>query len=131
MSALILSLMTWISVQSGYPVKAPPDIVFMTRDRVCQFAKFEPDHCATEGLGVMAAYWDSTVVIRQELDIMDVYTKSVLLHELVHHMQDTTMSWECRESEAYRLQEQWAQEQGKSVIDPLTLMAHAAACAGY
>ena len=69
---------------------------------VCEGVKYCP---------VSAVYFKNTIYYRQDLDLDNSFTKSILVHEFVHHIQANSgfvaidcNIWYKNEKEAYRLQ---------------------------
>lgn len=114
--SLVAELLTTIHLLAGYPA-APvqPEIYRVPQavlaERVCH-----------KPCGVRAYYQrDEGVYLDETLDVRsDLFDRSILLHELVHHMQavsgrfDTMASecdrWNSAEREAYALQNQYLGE---------------------
>jgi len=112
--SLLAELFTAIRLLSGYPAPAAfPDVVALPaieiQRRLCDG---RPCH--------IKAYYhpDSGVVIDDSLDLRnDPFDRSILLHELVHHMQKTTGKFEdvrdfcvrrvSEEFEAYEIQNRY------------------------
>ena len=63
-----------------------------------------------------------TVYLREDFDLQNPYHRSVLVHELVHYIQDIrNIHYDCQamyEEEAYRLQAQWNEENGL-IVQPI------------
>ncbi len=112
-SSLVAELFATIHLLSGYPVpERSPEVRFLplaTMQRmVCKSA------CA-----VKAFYTPGEgVVIDEKIDVKgDVYSRSVLLHELVHHLQHESRKfdnletpchrWQAKEVEAYEIQHKY------------------------
>lgn len=60
---------------------------------------------------VNAVYHNGKIYYRQDLDLNDIHTKSILVHEMIHHIQnkigfkpDNCDIWRRNEKEAYKLQ---------------------------
>ncbi len=106
---VVASLFLIVSQLTGYPApRAMPDIHLLSplrlQEELCQ------GPC-----GVFAYYLDDRgVFIRDDLDVVnDLKSRSILLHELVHHLQrendrfaamGSCERWYAREEEAYRMQ---------------------------
>ncbi len=72
---LLLELLLAASDLSGYPVPATlPNVAIVSRADM---------PCICKG-----AYEDGTLWVSSELDIAQPFGRSVLLHELVHHLQE-------------------------------------------
>jgi hypothetical protein len=85
---------------------ALPDIQPATeqylKSLVCEGIKYCP---------VSAVYFNNTVYYKQDLNLNDTLTKSILIHEFIHHIQANSgflgtncNVWYGNEKEAYRLQ---------------------------
>ena len=113
MEPLILSLLVWIAAQTGLVVSPPPLI---------QLVSVEEMRRKLQRHSVVAFYdrTTSTIYLPTGWDSRTVYQKAVLLHELVHHVQNfNKISFPCegeREKQAYALTVRWLAEQG--VSDP-------------
>lgn len=109
---IVTSLFLIISELSGYPApQALPEIHVLPSPRLQQ------ELCGGS-CGVFAYYVDGKgVFLRDDLDVVnDLKARSILLHELVHHVQKESgrfeaMSecerWFLREDEAYRVQNRY------------------------
>ena len=109
-----------IKMLAGYPVPdAPPAIHRMPR------AELEAMVCRS-ACGVKGFYLkDNGVYLDQSLDLEhDVKARSILLHELVHHVQGVTgkfdampgcHAWYAKEFEAYSIQNSYLRREGSAV----------------
>lgn len=106
---VVASLFLIVSQLSGYP---PPRA--MPPVHVLPAVQLQEELCRGP-CGVFAYYVDGRgVFIRDDLDVVnDLKSRSILLHELVHHLQrengrfetlGTCERWLAREEEAYRMQ---------------------------
>lgn len=119
MEALMQSLIIWISVMTGLPPSPPPSVAYMTQPEMVE---------VTQVVGV-AAYYDhntETVVLPEGFDQLKTLDISILVHELVHHLQyKADLVYECygaREAIAYDTQESYLKAAGLSlnmIIGPL------------
>jgi hypothetical protein len=112
MTELIAALLTWAVANSGYQMPAhPPTIAY--RDQRFFAAEACPDsavHCTTRGFYTDGS--DTIVLHETHRDLGDVRARAILVHEIVHFLQDrsgkfgekTCESWVAREHQAYRLQ---------------------------
>ena len=114
---LVTGLLQWIDNHSSYDVsdsvRSPPEIVFCTTGTIIKY----------EGQDMVV---DQDLRAAYDLDRRRIYLvrpwnpsnlehRSVLLHELIHHLQFASRSWDCLqqpEYEAYRLQAAWMSEHG-------------------
>ncbi|MBX9963060.1 MAG: hypothetical protein K2Y35_08405 [Burkholderiales bacterium] len=106
---IVASLFLTVSQLSGYPApRELPPIHVLSEHEMAQRLCAGP-------CGVRAYYLDGQgVFLRDDLDIVgDLKARSILLHELVHHVQhensrfgamDSCERWFAREDEAYRIQ---------------------------
>ena len=96
------------------------------------------NQCALRIIQNTVTYWDyneiKTIFLNKDFWWASVRDQSILLHELIHHMQ-YTKNWEqyrkkCKghiEKEAYDLQEKWLEQRGLTLaktIDLGPLMRH-------
>lgn len=110
----LADLEDWLDINSPYPRRSDaPSIRFINRTDISKLTgrKTRP------GLNYRGFY----DIDRAEIHIVKPWSTnnprdvSVLLHELVHHRQQTTKHWYCagaQELPAYRLQEKWLAERG-------------------
>lgn len=119
LAQLLLELFTAIKMLSGYPMPETfPEIHRVPRaeleSRICRsVCRVKAFYLKGEG-----------VYIDQELDIeRDLPARSILLHELVHHVQGVTgkfdslpdcYGWYAREREAYQIQNQYLRWEGST-----------------
>jgi len=120
MNMIVVSLLTWITTHTNYPMPdQTPVVVLAPHAYIEQVACGEP----CEALG---AYPDGNVIYIDEALQVDrnVCAKSVLLHELVHYLQDKHERFEAippvvrgmyREREAYAVQKKFLAESGRIV----------------
>lgn len=120
MDTLIATLIAWAVANSQYPApERPPAVEFRATayfaEEVCPRDKV---HCAPRGY-----YEDGSgqiVLHDSQQDLGVVNARAILLHEIVHYLQDssgqwgekTCESWVAREHEAYRLQLLYMVSQG-------------------
>jgi hypothetical protein len=147
MEALLAAMVTWLSVNSGLPATFDLPQVRFAPSMEIAFLRHEA-FSADAQRQVRAAY--ETVPDRQKREVVSVYDArrrtvilpegwegrspaelSVLLHELVHHLQfKAGLSYACpqeREALAYEAQEKWLKQFGTTLeaefgIDGLTLL---------
>jgi hypothetical protein len=131
MHELILALMTWIAAHTGLPVPDRlPEVVFATHCEIQRLAFAGKRRCS-ETEGAVAAYdhRTRTIYLPRNWSQDNVYHVSMLLHELVHHMQAEDglhmgVPGICPgrdlEQPAYSAQIAWLKEAG--VEDPLAMM---------
>lgn len=133
MKEIIIAMMMWINTATGYSIPEIPNINYLNTMELRSYAYGcdltpIPSHnieiCAAkkdwdlDRTNPIALYNDKnkTIILNKKFDIETIHDKSVLFHELVHHIQyenDIDSSVECRgdlEKEAYNLQDEWLQE---------------------
>lgn len=145
MKEIILAMMLWIHNATGYSIPEIPDVKFLGtmdlrsyaygcdqvpipngNDEICA-AKEDWDLDRTNPIALYD-HIDKTIILNKKFDIRTIHDKSVLFHELVHHLQytnDIDSTIECRgdlEKEAYTLQDEWLQEKyGVNVWDTIKI----------
>lgn len=148
MQALIMAIMLWISADLGLPSIAQlPGVEFVPRAeiaerRLSRITAVRPDRTAADrrrstlfgaSHDVHAFYDDGTktIVLPEDWMTESPVDVSILVHELVHHMQNLGgIKYECaaaREKLAYRAQSRWLELFGKTLegefeIDPMTVL---------
>ena len=146
-SSLVVSLMIWISTMTGYIVPDPPKVVYKTESELahilynckkptkitkptCDDIKSDKYKGGGKHHRTLAIYNNvlQQIYIRKDLEksYNKVVMQSVLLHELIHHMQyKNKVEFNCLgkyEKEAYYLQDIWLLKQGeKNVMKTLDL----------
>lgn len=121
LKTLIASLLAWIHVQAGYALPGDqPEIIFVPHPVLERMACTEP--CPILGL-----YPDDGVIyLDEELALeTNACAQSVLLHELVHYVQDVggsfadeepMMRWQLREIEARNIQNMFLMRHGRRFL---------------
>ena len=145
MKEIILAMMLWISNVTGYSIPEIPNIINLNtmdlrsyaygceqtpipngNEEVCD-AKENWD---LDRANLIALYdhIDKKIILNKKFNIKTIRDKSVLFHELVHHLQyqnDIDSTVECTgdlEKEAYTLQDKWLQEKyGVTVWDTIEI----------
>ena len=137
MKVFVTAMMLWISQHTGYTVPELPTVVELSPFELKRFAygcDVTPIPNGNEDICSVEEYWDldewereniplalydhyeQTIVVRKGFDIDTVHDQSVLLHELVHHMQFNNGVYDmvkCNgelEKLAYSLQDKWLRE---------------------
>jgi hypothetical protein len=133
MKEIIITMMMWIHTATGYSIPEIPDINYLNTMELRSYAYgCELTPIPTHNIELCAAKkdWDldrtnpiaiydnenKTIILNKKFDIETIHDKSVLFHELVHHVQfanDIDSNVECvgdLEKEAYTLQDEWLQE---------------------
>jgi hypothetical protein len=130
MDGLVLALMTWISATSGLPMaEAPPDIVRVSPREMARLAHPRGVIDPEVESGYLALYHadSATILLRRDWDREDLRDRSLLVHELVHHLQaQAGRSYPCpgaREREAYEVQGAWLDRRGAELFDVLGMNA--------
>ena len=131
MKILLTVIMTWLSSNFDLPVThEQPDVKFVTHQ---QMAEIRLGPLATSpGYELVAIYEDrsKTIFLSDRWTGDTPADVSVLVHEIVHHLQNVgKLNYSCpeaREALAYAAQEQWLSMFGQSLqkafdLDPLTL----------
>jgi len=133
MKEIIIAMMMWIHTATGYSIPEIPDVKYLKtmdlrayaygcnqvpipngNDEICA-AREDWDLDRTNPIALYD-HIDKTIILNKEFDIRTIHDKSVLFHELVHHLQyenDIDSTVECKgdlEKEAYTLQDEWLQE---------------------
>jgi hypothetical protein len=141
---LLTVIMTWLSINFGLPaVHEHPRVEFasatkMVEVRYSRLASSRPDRVAAEagrsapaefGHHVQAIYDDRsrTIYLPEGWIGATPAEVSVLVHELVHHLQNVAgLKYDCsgaREKPAYRAQARWLELFGKGLADEFAIDA--------
>ena len=138
MSALITKLMLYISIVSGgfsqelgYDTslqvpKYEPSIGFISKNQL-SLMKYNIPYDPKSSKVVKAVYlFGGSIYLEDSWNIESVEDQSILLHELVHYMQEMNyLTYECEgdmERLAYYIQEKWLQEEhGLEIYDAIGL----------
>jgi len=141
MDALIATLIVWIAAKTGLAAPEPPRIVFVPRHEITELylgvsnGEQEPQAIVSnikgarnpnDPAGVQALYVraDATIYLQKNWRPVELRNQSILLHELVHHVQRfNRVNSSCPgslEKRAYDLQAAWLREHG--IADPYALM---------
>lgn len=121
MNALIVALMTWISVATGLPVPdALPEIAFATQEQINITLDVEDSGNATAK--IIAFYTKATKVItlNASWDPTSIKDVSSLVHELTHYMANVDgRKFFCQgdsEAFAFGTQKKYLEEHGKDLF---------------
>jgi hypothetical protein len=121
LASLMVELFTAIKLVSGYPSPATLPEVHLISE-----AEMQQRICAGKPCRVKAYYHpDQGVYVNEGMDVInDPFDRSILLHELVHHLQKTTGKFDAmptvcyrrnaQELEAYEIQNRYLSEQRAS-----------------
>lgn len=147
MKELVIGLMLWVSTLTGWAVPPAPDVIYKD-GKVLKHMLYGCDNnpkeeytkeiCANIGKTTILGTRKDTTMGLYDHEKKIVYLNptlkkqdkpvhdSVLLHELVHHMQfHNGIKFRCLgelEEKAYNLQDKWLQKQGrKSVFEELEI----------
>ena len=106
MKELIISLMIWVGANTDYKIDFP--VPQVERMNVIMSQIIFPDY---EGF---YDYKKNIIYIRGGLDIKDSWTQGVLLHEVIHYLQDmNNAQFKCTaemEKDAWPLQKKYLKE---------------------
>lgn len=116
---LVKRLDDWLDGASAYPARRPaPEITFVSP----QDAELLRGQATARHLdGRLRGLYDpetTTIFLVAPWSLDNPRDLGTLLHELVHHRQETARHWYCdaaQEEDAYRLQERWLKTRG---VDP-------------
>lgn len=114
MQELVTVIATWLSVSFGLPaMQAEPKVAFVPEEEMLTIRLGDAYASAALGdAGVYAIYEDATgtIFFGQDWSASSTADISVLVHELVHHLQNEAgLVYDCpeeREELAYRAQQQ-------------------------
>ena len=149
MKEIILAMMLWIHNATGYTIPEIPEIKFLStmdlrsyaygcdqvpipngNDDICA-ARKDWDLDTKSNPIALYDHIDKIVILNKNFDIKTIRDKSVLFHELVHHLQyenDIDSTVKCQgelEKEAYTLQDEWLQETyGVNVWDTIQTVSY-------
>ncbi len=119
MASLVVTLLAWITAATGYPMPAASPSVEFVAPQVIRDTMCGGDSCT---VGAMYRRGGATVSIDDRLDPgRNLYDAALLLHELVHYVQEQSgrfpgtdcRTWLAQEREAYTLQARWLREHHK------------------
>ncbi len=113
MTEIIVGLMAWIAMHTGYDVDGPlPNIVMTQPGNLCaQYGINDMSQC--QGMRLRGFYnKGNTIYLSMDFDIDNLHHRSQLLHELIHYAQyqNNEQLGVCLghlELEAYDLQDVW------------------------
>jgi hypothetical protein len=116
----VAELVQWIAVHSDYAAqfRLPPTFVFLSPDQIRHTFSGAALGYRSDTSSVRAAQTNGTIYLPETFTLdRDDY---ILVHELVHHLQDESgKKFEClaaREREAYVLQTKFVQERGAGEV---------------
>ena len=121
MKELIIALMLWIGANTNYNVDWPaPQVIRMDKAPLeCHYYKGEvPEHSDIHGFYDLKK---KIIYIRGETNIDDPWVQGLLLHELIHYIQDmNNAKFNCTaemEKEAWPLQQKYLKEEHDYIWD--------------
>jgi len=139
LDALLSNISKWLAENYDLPAtgrlpqvkRAPPAEIAAIRYRL-PFVSIQQPPAADKGSETLAVYDDETetIYVPQEWTGNSASDQSVLVHELVHHLQNIgRQRYECpqqREKLAYLAQDSWLAQNGSSLeqafgVDPFTV----------
>ena len=141
MDKLVATLLAWIVAQTGLAAPNPPRIVFVPKYQLSElyrgvsngerepqaiFSNIKGARNPNDPAGVQAFYVrdDATIYLQTDWRPVGLRNQSILLHELVHHVQRfNRVNPSCPgslEKRAYDLQAEWLRE--RSVRNPSELI---------
>jgi hypothetical protein len=116
------ALTAWIAEQTGWPVRAVPPIRLVPREEIKNV--FGKEMASDLNVEALHSNKDHIVYLLESWRPGNLRDRSILLHELVHHLQYLnnvkTVCHAEEERQAYDLQIKWLREHG--VDDPLGLI---------
>jgi hypothetical protein len=128
MESFVLGLMVWISSVSGLPLSDDtPEITRVDPAEMARLAKGPGVAAPDVKSGYLALYHaDSrTVMLRRDWDMRDLRDRSILVHELVHHLQaEAGRDYVCKgamEREAYDIQADWLEARGADLLEVMNM----------
>lgn len=123
METIAAALLAWIIAKTGLTAPALPPVVLVPQHRLVEIA-FGPFPPATTGVSALYERKTGTIYMLEGWNGNELMDRSELLHELVHHVQNTnSVPAAClasHERQAIHLQLEWLREQG--VQDPYEFM---------
>ena len=129
MDALMYALMAWASAQTGIaPADTLPSVIYAAPEEMIEMQYPDSDGgAAASGFRVVALYHPDNAEIYLPIgfDAADPVDVSVLLHELVHHMQyEAEVSYACRgemERVAYETQGEYLSTVGIDLLEAMEM----------
>ena len=132
MKVFMTAMMLWISSQTGWEIPTLPSLSFFTAQEMKRYAygcDMDPVPVGNEDLCSSKEFWyldeyeqqntplglydheKQEIIVRDGFDIDTIHDQSILLHELVHYVQDTNgIQYQCpaeMEQESWPLQKQY------------------------
>lgn len=137
MKEILFAMMVWIHNVTGYTIPPIPEITYLSSFETKRFAygcDMKPIHKENKDICSAKDFWDlddmerknvplglydherQVIIVNKEFQKAEAHDRSVIFHELVHHMQyhngiyDKVKCFGELEKEAYYLQNKWLQE---------------------
>ena len=138
MQTLLLELVTTAALLTGYEVPSNqlPSIEFLSAQKLEEiYVCHHQGKNLLDSQSVLGLYSreSKTIFLNEDFDKNSVLARGILLHEIVHYLQDLNdmySKWKCAygqpdESEAYRIEARYLEDQGvgQSFIDPLKMQS--------
>ena len=122
MHGLVLSMVLWVSQQTGLPMPQHLPNVHILNDTT--FCNIYGKHCHAKTVHPVAFYDHGEIFLKEPFDPDSLPSLSILVHEIVHHLQ-TSAGWQypcipAGEPLAYNTQAKWLKSLG--VQDPWSVM---------
>ena len=128
MESFVLGLMVWISSVSGLPLSEDtPEITRVEPAEIARLANGPGVADPDVESGYLALYHadSGTVLLRSDWDRQSLRDRSILVHELVHHLQAAAgRDYVCRgamEREAYDIQAAWLEARGAELLEVMNM----------
>jgi hypothetical protein len=129
-AVLMLSMLVWINAQLGTTVSELPRVEYRSSQVLFNMlypnVEYEEKH-KDEVLGI---YLPDLILLDEDFDSTDLWQQSILLHELVHHVQEFAgIEFDCLphyEKQAILAQQDWLAGVGINIwdhLDPLYTIA--------
>ena len=117
MDQFIAATLIWLAGQMGLPPHIePPPVIYMSQGDLRNLSSHGHQLGGRYRVGGMYNSRDDVIYLPNGFQMNDLYQQSVLVHELVHYLQDSrNLRFECMgaiEEQAYRLQGVWLQRHG-------------------
>lgn len=123
MKELIATLLAWIAVEVGVEVPEPPLVDLVAAKEIDEWA-FGRDRPRSAKATALYDRGRGIIYLNEDWSSADLRDQSTLLHELVHHIQESSrVRLPCiaaRERLAYDLQLRWLGEQ--DILNPYTFL---------
>ena len=117
MEAVILSLMLWLKDTTTFKVpEVPPPFEIVARTTIAAYANSKQTSPSDSVIAQpLALCFNKKLYLSKELDSNKLIDKSIVLHELVHYIQNGCISnnhSEFFEMQAYAVQKYWLKQNG-------------------